>query len=175
MDAVTEQFKTMVKDKLLDYARDNLGLSIPANMTKAKIIEAIEKYQAEVVKISQIEAKEAGETVADDTDPMVNMKFVNNESPGTDVEFAYDSGKGLKKGQKCPRYHFFDGEEYNVPYSVVERLNSLRVPDNRWVIDPETKMIRGIKKGWRNRFSCQLTMSREDVMRLQAMKSKSKE
>ena len=67
-----------------------------------------------------------------EAEPKLRCTFVNMESKGLDLAFTFE---GL-------RYHLEDGKEYDLPISVVEHLNSLKVPVKRYKTDLATGYIK---------------------------------
>jgi hypothetical protein len=66
-----------------------------------------------------------------EAEPTLRCSFVNMESKGTDLFFTFE---GL-------RYHLEDGKEYDLPISVVEHLNGLKIPVKRYKTDPKTGFL----------------------------------
>ncbi len=155
----------MTKRQLIKYA-DERGYTIDEKLSKEKIREAVLIIYEDRAKQSQEISNKTGKRMATPDDPLVRMKFLNLLSPGVDLEFNYDSGRGLKKGQKSPYYHFFHGKSYEVPYSVLEHLNELIVPDNKVDVDEDTGQIRGRIEGTKNLFSCQIILTPEQIRNL---------
>lgn len=162
IEQLTEQ---MTKRQLISYA-DERGYTIDEKIKKAEIRKAILIIYEDRAKQSQEISNKTGKRMATPDDPLVRMKFLNLLSNGVDIEFNNDSGRGLKKGQKSPYYHFFHGKEYEVPYSIYTHLNSLVIPDNRVDIDEETGQVRGRISGTKNLYSCQLILTPEQVQNL---------
>lgn len=77
----------------------------------------------------------------------VRVKFINNESPGIPLEFTYE---GI-------RYKLDPGLEYELPYSVVNHLNSLAVPDPKFEMDPATGQMKEVSRTMKHRFTCHPT------------------
>ncbi len=77
----------------------------------------------------------------------VRVKFINNETPGVPLEFTYE---GI-------RYNLVPGQEYDLPYSVVNHLNSLAVPDPKFEIDPATQQLKEVSRTMKHRFTCHPT------------------
>ncbi len=77
-------------------------------------------------------------------DPIVKVRFQYLEMPGAKLDFVYH-GK---------RYSLQSGEKYDLPFSVVEHLNSRQVPEAYWEID-ESGQLRH-HRTLRSRFNCQI-------------------
>lgn len=158
------ELEGLTKEQLIGFAGEKFGLNVDSSLTKKQIHDAIVSVHDTVLKQAAEQNKAIAKEVATEDDPIVKFRFINMEFKGADLEFVFDSGRGRKKGSKEPRYHFFAGEVYEAPYSVMEMLNNLQVPDNQYVI--ENGMVKGIKKGFRHRFSCQLLLDKEQLLKI---------
>jgi hypothetical protein len=87
------------------------------------------KSQAEKKRITKYAQKRQAEIEAE---PKLRCTFVNMETKGLDLAFTYE---GL-------RFHLEDGKEYELPISVVEHLNSLKVPVKRYKTDPASGQLK---------------------------------
>lgn len=83
----------------------------------------------------------------DTEEDLIEVKFNNNESPETDVEFYFD-GRW---------YRLLDGATYELPVSVVDHLNGLAVPVYSDVWDDKKKGYVSKITGSSNRFTCHPT------------------
>jgi len=165
---MAEQLKRLRID-VLRAQLEGYGLVAEEDTPKAKIVEAIvEHLKAKLAEADKTTA-ESAEQMADEDDPLVKMKFQNLESPNAPLEFTFTGPKGFKltpAGQPiaAPKYHFYDGRTYDVPYSVYKHLNSLRVPADVQVQTNAEGFIQSLYSGdsrRRNRFSCQLVLTAE--------------
>lgn len=95
-------------------------------------------------------------------DPTVKVRFLNVEDPpvpgrpSPPLSFAFGryvfkESRSEDDGQDTALRH---GNEYLLPVSVVNHLNSLKVPVKENIIDPVTKALKTIVTGHSNRFSC---------------------
>lgn len=66
------------------------------------------------------------------SEPKLKCTFVNLETKGADLDFTYE---GLK-------FHLDDGKECELPITIIEHLNGLKVPQMKFKTDPETGMIK---------------------------------
>lgn len=62
----------------------------------------------------------------------MKVRFTNNEFPSAPADFVFE---GI-------RYHLEPGKEYTLPYSVINHINSLMVPDPRYETDPVTGQLK---------------------------------
>jgi len=94
-------------------------------------------------------------------DPMVEVRFQNIEDPGSagkpspPLNFVYENyvfKESRREGE--PDTALRHGHTYKLPLSVVEHLNSLKVPVYAHTIDPKTKALMSVEAGHNNRFSC---------------------
>jgi hypothetical protein len=67
-----------------------------------------------------------------ENEPKLNCTFVNLEFKGADLMFVYGG----------TRYHLEDGKDCKLPLSVIEHLNSLKIPVKRYRTDPETGFVK---------------------------------
>ena len=91
--------------------------------------EAKKKLDSEKKRIraeaERVKAKVQAET-------KLKCTFVNLETKGANLEFVFEGN----------RYRLDDGQEYDLPISVIEHLNSLKVPVMKYKIDPTTGMLK---------------------------------
>ena len=95
-------------------------------------------------------------------DPTVRVRFQNMEDPPQPGkpspalsfvygQYVFKESRGPEDGEDTA---LRDGKEYDLPMSVVDHLNGLRIPTYGKEIDPTTKALRSVISGYRNRFSC---------------------
>ena len=165
----TELFRLSIQSLVAWLER--FGYQVEGEKSKAKLVEAI-------LKLEKIKLDDAAETTAKATadttvpdDPIVEMIFQNLECPGADIQFTYQKG-GFKVSEKgttkpAPKWHFFPGRTYKVPFSVVKHLNSLEVPADRNVNTTGDGMISSLYSGEKQkRFACQVELSDSQVSSL---------
>jgi hypothetical protein len=157
------ELEGLTKEQLIQLANDKFGLNIAITMNKEQIHALIMKFHQGQVAQSQKESIESAKLVVAEDDPMITATFTNIESPSVDIEFPYDSGKGIKKGGKVPRYHFYDGVSYSMPFSVYQHLIALVVPDNKYEVD-QYGFVKGVKAGVRKRFALELQITKEQMI-----------
>lgn len=95
-------------------------------------------------------------------DPTVRVRFQNIEDPpapgrpSPPLSFAFGRYifRESRNEEDGPDTALRHGQEYDLPMSVVEHLNGLRVPVYGHTVDPVTKAIKSIIVGYSNRFSC---------------------
>jgi hypothetical protein len=113
---------------------------------KARIeAEAKAKVEAEMKVNKELsKRKPSPEEIAVKTDPLIEVRFTNIESPGVALSFTY-GGK---------RFELDDGQVVKLPVCVVNHLNNLRIPVRKYDENaPSGQQI--AVTGTRNRFSCQ--------------------
>jgi hypothetical protein len=117
-------------------------------------------------------------------DPTVKVTFQNIEDPPSasrpspPLSFTY--GRYIFKESREegePDTALRDGHTYDLPMSVVQHLNSLKVPVYGHEVDPVTKALKTVIRGYQRRFSCVPAELMESVpaARKTPAKSKSKE
>lgn len=90
---------------------------------------------------------------------VMDVKFTNHLDEGADVHFVHG-------GFDC---HFFDGREYkDIPITVINFVNSKMFPNDSYEVDPETRMIKRTKKGYKPR--CGLVPTNIDLAAVAKMK-----
>lgn len=95
-------------------------------------------------------------------DPVVRVRFQNIEdppaagkpSPPLSFVFGRYVFKESRSEEDGPDTALRHGKEYDLPLSVVNHLNSLKVPVYGHTPDPNTKALMSIITGYNNRFSC---------------------
>ena len=141
----------------------NFGHTADDTVSKNDLIDAILKLNEAAIAEADKTNEESLKSVGDE-DPMVEMVFENLESPGTSLEFTF-SKDGFKKDERgrvkpLPHWHFYPGRRYTVPLSVVEYLNSLRVPADKQVNVTEDGLVQSLYTNEKqNRFSCRIEFS----------------
>lgn len=164
-----QQLKGMTKTELIRYA-DGLGYQVDGRLKEETIIENILKIDADRKGKAQKTNEESLRMTISKSDPEIEVRFFNLESPNTDVEFAYSGKRGMfglvnKDGfKKCPVYHLFPGELVKLAYSVYEHLTSLTFVTHKTVFDPVTGMIKGNIPIIKPRFILQPIFSKEDIV-----------
>lgn len=94
-------------------------------------------------------------------DPIVRVRFQNIEDPpapgrpSPPLSFTFENyifKESRQEGE--PDTALRHGLEYDLPLSVVNHLNDLKIPVYGNVIDPITKALKTVTSGYQNRFSC---------------------
>lgn len=175
-----EQIKGMNRNQLVKKA-DELGYQIDEKVEVKAIREAILTIDAEHKSNAKKTNEESLVMAVTETDPMIEVRFFNMESPNTDIEFAYSGKRGMyskafiRDGKtygnpngfkKCPKYHLFPGEVARLAYSVYEHLTSLTFMTHKTVFDNVTGMIKGNIPIIKPRFILQLLLSKEDIINI---------
>jgi hypothetical protein len=154
-DAFEEAVSRMPLDELTELAtKQHLK---PKNWKDIRELRTLvlENHNLAVRESHEVTAK-ANETYKKPNDPILKAKFLFLERPGQNLEFSVN---GVK-------WELWDGVEYNLPKSVIDHLNSLTVPNDKYLVDDKTGAILDVVKGSRNRFSVQIQMTTEQAMRL---------
>jgi len=165
---LTDQLKRMDKPALRSYLLEFFGHKAEESVSKEDLAKTILSLNRARVAEAQTETKTTAERVATAKDPIVKIEFQNIESPGTDLEFCFGNapkrfGKdGEPKSGIIPKYHLIHNETAEVPYSVFVHLNSLKVPEHKFIEGPDGQ-IKTVSKGWAKRFACQLLLTPEQL------------
>ena len=94
-------------------------------------------------------------------DPVVRVRFQNIEDPpapgrpSPPLSFTFENyvfKESRREGE--PDTALRHGIEYDLPMSVVNHLNGLKIPVYGHVIDPVTRALKTVTTGYQNRFSC---------------------
>jgi len=157
-------------DKLRTFAEEAFGIHAEESVSDVKLrkqLREIAASQRENADKANLEAAEELAAVEPDDNPPVRGKFRNLLDPGVDVEFSYDCGKGIDFSRN---YHLYDGQETTIPYKVMLHLQSLKIPDDKYDLDPATGHMTLIKKGFRDRFAFEPFFTAEQIVALSAEK-----
>jgi len=94
-------------------------------------------------------------------DPIVRVRFQNIEDPpapgrpSPPLSFAFENYIFKEsRNETEPDTALRHGNEYDLPLSVVNHLNDLKIPVYGHVIDPLTKALKTVVAGQQNRFAC---------------------
>lgn len=162
-----------LSEEALRICLENWGYQVNDGVTKSELIEAVSTRHVQLIKESEELVKKATEDSEDVDDPIVDIVFENIESPGTEIEFCFQPPKGtLKvvngKVRPAPKWKFYPGRKYQVPLSIYNHLNSLKVPADKKVNTDERGFVRSLYSGddKQNRFACRLELSNEQIRRL---------
>lgn len=124
------------------------------NEEKSRIVE--EKKRRDAKKTAMSKTK----------DPLTSVTFQNLEDPpapgkpSPPLEFSFMRPNGqryvaaISREEEKPDTALRNGGQYKIPMSVVEHLNSLKVPEYENIKDPHTGAINTRVSGYRNRFAC---------------------
>ena len=156
---------------------ENFGQHPQEDVSKKDLIAGIIKMQQVQLAAADKQTAEGTALLARDEDVKVRVTFHNHESPGADIEFCYDGGKGFAvtasgKTKPLAKFHLYDGREYTLPLSVVNWLNTRKVaPDAVVTVDAEG-LIHSLYPGApkKNRFSCSMIFNEDEIRRMQALK-----
>ena len=153
------KLKIMNKTQLIKYGEDEFSLKIDPVLTNNVIIAELLKLdgqrRGEAAKVNE---ESLNKSVSAD-DPPIKVKFFNLQSPQEVINFSFAGPKGMrgkaftgphgeKLGnpnghKKCPKYELHPGEEYIIPLSLKEHLESLTFTHYKTVVDPVTGQIAG--------------------------------
>lgn len=162
----------------LQYFLEQLGYQADPETKKSDLIDAVVKIKESQWHEADKQVAEATALVASDDDPIVEMTFMNMESPGADHEFVYNGSKGFPKNEQgqttpLPKWHFFPNRTYTVPLSVVNHLNSLKVQPDQVVSVNAEGFISNLYSGdtpKQNRFSCVVKFTSDQIRGLAVQK-----
>lgn len=167
-----EFLESLKMPQLVKYASDKYGLTVESTVKKDVIIENIVRVDEDFKNKARTLNEKSTALVATKNDPPIRVRFIRLDFPHADLQFNYDSGRGLKgpknkKGfSRCPGYHLFPGMEYTLCLSVIRHLESLIFKDSKPVVDPITGLIAGNQTIIRPRFILQAILSDDDLKRL---------
>ncbi len=140
---------TMNKDQLIKFGEDEFSLKIEPVLTNKVIIENLLRLdnirRGDAIKVNE---ESLHKSISAD-DPPIRVKFFNLQSPAEVINFSFAGPKGMrgpinKKGhQKCPSYKLYPGEEYTLPLSVKEHLESLTFTHYKTIVDQLTGQVAG--------------------------------
>lgn len=106
------------------------------------------RFKAEKAQHAKSVAAKMREIEKEDT---VRVRFYNNEDPPTKDKPSPE----LEFSKEGIRYNVYHGKEYDLPISVIEHLNNLKIPIYGWSDpDPVTGERRSEVKQWFYRFTC---------------------
>ena len=164
----------------------DLGYASDPGIPRAKLEEALSRYESQRSADSKTASKEATELYYKlygrlyketkgergcnrETDPPITIRFTHQDGD-SELKFCYDGGHGFvkiddKHVQKLPRWHFVDGMEYEIPWSVHEHINSLIVQDSK-ATEGADGFVRS-QMYFRRRAISEPRVTREDVQRMQ--------
>jgi len=170
-EMMAEQMSRLTKEALVELL-DRYGYVAEPETPKAKLIQAILSLHQKQIKDSEDVVKKATAEIAAANDPIVRMKFMSLESPNASYEFTYAGPNGFKldgrgNAMPAPKWHFFHNRSYDVPYSVVKHLNSLKVPADVQVQTDAQGFIQSLYSGDTNRqprFSCTIELTSEQEL-----------
>ena len=184
-NATNAQFASLSEAELTQRLA-NLGYAAEMGIPREKLEEALNRYEKQRSVDSKTTSDEATEYYyklygklykqtngergcTRESDPKVKIRF-HHQDGDTELKFSYDGGHGFvklddKHVQKIPMWHFVDGQEYEVPWSVHTHINSLVVPDSKATTGPDG-FVRSVMY-FRRRAISELSVSLDDVKRMQ--------
>ena len=168
----SDQLDNMTKSEMIKLADNEFGYTIDSKLKIEVIKENLLRIDAARKSEAKKENEESLKMTVNESDPEIQIRFFNMESPGADLEFAYSGEVGMfgennpKGYKKCPKYHLFPGEVVKLAYSVYEHLNSKTFVTHKTVWDVETGMIKGNIPIIKPRFILQPIFSKEQLLKL---------
>ncbi len=167
------QLEAMDKAGLIQYGSDKFSLKIEERLTEVVIIK-------ELLRLDKAQKSEAAVTNEESllksisaSDPPIRVKFFNLQSPEEVIECYFCGPKGRrgpvnKTGhKKCPHYTLYPSEEYNLPLSVKEHLESLTFTHYKTKIDPVSGQIARPTPMLKPKYVLNPVISKADLIRLQ--------
>jgi hypothetical protein len=146
---LSKKLAVMNKGQLIKYGEDEFSLKIDPVLTNkviaAELLKLDGRRRSDAMKVNEVSLHKS--ISADD--PPIRVKFFNLQSPQEVINFSFAGPKGMrgpinKTGhQKCPKYELYPGEEYTLPLSVKEHLESLTFTHYKTIVDPVTGQVAG--------------------------------
>lgn len=182
------QLEGMTKHELISFAGDKFGVNVAAHLSENVIVDTILKFDHDRRKQARTLNEESAAMVANEADPLVKVRFMRMDFPNANLEFSYDSGRGIRvlgkrKGNvspeqrkvlanrlpRSPKYNLFSGEVYDLPLSVIRHLESRTMSDSRPVIDQVSGMISGNEPVIKPRFILNVIMTDEQIKQVASL------
>ena len=153
------RLKAMNKAELIRYAQDQFGLKVEPRLSGEVIISNILRMDKARKTEAAVVNEESLRQAASKDDPAIKVRFFNLQSPEEVINFSFAGPKGMygkafagpngeKLGnpnghKKCPSYKLYPGEEYILPLSVKEHLESRTFTHYKTLIDNLTGQVAG--------------------------------
>lgn len=159
-----EQLNRMSDTALRKVLEEQYGLKTEMTATADQMRETILRLKEEAREKARKTNEKSLKSPFFAGEPIVKVLFQHKDGD-RELKFNYDGGKGAQtdgKGRwkdKLPFFHLIDGEEYELPLSIVEFLNSRLVPDVRPIHGPGGQITN--ESFMRKRFSCEVIGLRE--------------
>lgn len=179
----------MTKSELIIFAGEKFGVNIADHLSESVVIETLLKIDSDKRQEAKTLNEESAAMVTDNEDPLVHVRFMRMDFPNANLEFSFDSGRGIralgkKKGNispkkkemydrqlaRVPKYNLFSGEVYHLPLSVIRHLESRTMKDSRPVIDPISGMISGNEPVIKPRFILNIIMDDVQIKQMASLR-----
>lgn len=167
------RLKLMNKDQLIQFGKDEFSLKIEPVLTEKVIIDNLMRLDDARRDSAIKENEDSLNKSISASDPPIRVKFHNLMSPEEVITFSYAGPKGMrgpvnKTGhKKCPSYKLYPGEEYTLPLSVKEHLESLTFTHYKTIVDKLTGQIAGNVPILKPKYIMYPVISREQLLALQ--------
>lgn len=168
------KLKTMNKEQLIKFGNDEFSLKIEQVLTEKVIIENLLRLddirRGEATKVNE---ESLMKSISAD-DPPIRVKFFNLQSPVEVIGFSFAGPKGMRGPvnttghKKCPTYKLYPGEEYTLPLSVKEHLESLTFTHYKTIVDQLTGQVAGNVPILKPKYILNPVISKEQLLALQA-------
>lgn len=163
----------MNQDQLIKFGEDEFSLKIEPTLTNKVIIENLLRLDG-IRRSNAVRVNEESlvKSISAD-DPPIRVRFFNLQSPTEVINFSFAGPKGMrgpinKTGhQKCPKYELYPSEEYTLPLSVKEHLESLTFTHYKTIIDPLTGQVAGNISTLKPKYILNPIISKEQLLALQ--------
>jgi hypothetical protein len=157
--SLEDQVSKMSKTALGEMLENEFGYKAEPGVLKEKLQKTILQLHKKRVDESKTQTEKATESL---DGPVVRVLFQHLDGD-QELKFPYDGGKGFKKDKKTGKikplktFHLINGQQYDLPLSVVDHLNNIAVPDVRTVpgVDGQITTIPIRRK----RFSCEIILT----------------
>ncbi len=167
------RLKLMNKDQLIQFGEDEFSLKIEPVLTEKVIIDNLMRLddarRGDAIKVNEDSLNKSISA----SDPPIRVKFFNLQSPTEVINFSFAGPKGMrgpinKTGhKKCPSYKLYPGEEYTLPLSVKEHLESLTFTHYKTIVHKLTGQIAGNVPVLKPKYIMNPIISKEQLLALQ--------
>lgn len=167
------RLEAMNKGQLIKFGEDEFSLKIEPILAEKVIIDNLMRLddarRGEAAKVNEVSLNKSISA----SDPPIRVKFFNLQSPEEVIGFSFAGPKGMKGPvnltghKKCPAYKLYPGEEYTLPLSVKEHLESLTFTHYKTIVDTLTGQIAGNVPILKPKYILNPIISKEQLLALQ--------
>lgn len=168
------RLEAMDQDQLIKFGADEFSLKIESVLTNKVIIDNLLRLDdARRSKSVKVNEESLHKSISAD-DPPIRVKFFNLQSPTEVINFSFAGPKGMrgpinKTGhKKCPAYELYPNEEYTLPLSVKEHLESLTFTHYKTIVDTLTGQVAGNIPILKPKYILNPIISKDQLLALQS-------